>query len=96
MPSACDERVPAHAAIRPPPLTVDAMMTEHAVGRDAGPDLLPAFFNTDTGLARRSLGRLRPLAADVVVPGHGPTFRGTPARAVELALAHGWGAIEGH
>jgi glyoxylase-like metal-dependent hydrolase (beta-lactamase superfamily II) len=69
-------------------LTGDALMTEHAVGRDVGPQLLPAFFNTDTDLARQSLERLRPLAADVVVPGHGPAFRGTPAQAVELALAH--------
>jgi glyoxylase-like metal-dependent hydrolase (beta-lactamase superfamily II) len=69
-------------------LAGDALMTEHAVAHDAGPQLLPAFFNTDTDLARRSLERLRPLPADVVVPGHGPAFRGTPARAVELALAH--------
>jgi glyoxylase-like metal-dependent hydrolase (beta-lactamase superfamily II) len=69
-------------------LTGDALMTEHAVGRDVGPQLLPAFFNTDTDLARQSLERLRPLGADVVVPGHGPAFRGTPAQAVELALAH--------
>jgi glyoxylase-like metal-dependent hydrolase (beta-lactamase superfamily II) len=69
-------------------LAGDALMTEHAVGRDAGPQLLPSYFNTDTGLARRSLERLRPLPADVVVPGHGPAFRGAPAQAVELALAH--------
>jgi glyoxylase-like metal-dependent hydrolase (beta-lactamase superfamily II) len=69
-------------------LAGDAMMTEHAVGRDIGPQLLPAFFNADTDLARQSLERLRPLAADVVVPGHGPAFQGTPARAVELAVAH--------
>jgi glyoxylase-like metal-dependent hydrolase (beta-lactamase superfamily II) len=69
-------------------LAGDALMTEHAVGRDAGPQLLPAFFNTDTGLARHSLERLRPLTAHVVVPGHGPAFGGAPARAVELALAH--------
>jgi glyoxylase-like metal-dependent hydrolase (beta-lactamase superfamily II) len=69
-------------------LVGDAMMTEHAVCRDSGPQLLPAFFNTDDGLARRSLDRLRPLRADVVVPGHGPAFRGTPERAVELAIAH--------
>lgn len=65
-----------------------AMMTEHAVCRDSGPQLLPAFFNTDNALARRSLERLRPLEADVVVPGHGPAFPGTPTRAVELAIAH--------
>jgi len=69
-------------------LVGDAMMTEHAVCRERGPQLLPAFFNTDDGLARRSLERLRPLEAEVVVPGHGPAFRGTPARAVELAIAH--------
>jgi glyoxylase-like metal-dependent hydrolase (beta-lactamase superfamily II) len=75
-----------HAPDRGVLLAGDAMMTQHAVGGDAGPQLLPAFFNTDTGLARRSLQHLRPLDADVVVPGHGPTFRGTPAQAVELAL----------
>ncbi len=69
-------------------LVGDALMTEHAVGRDSGPQLLPVFFNADDDLARRSLERLRPLAADVVVPGHGPAFRGTPAPAVELAVAH--------
>jgi glyoxylase-like metal-dependent hydrolase (beta-lactamase superfamily II) len=69
-------------------LAGDAIMTEHAVGSDAGPQLLPSFFNTDNDLARRSLERLRPLAADVVVPGHGPAFVGAPARAVELAIAH--------
>lgn len=81
---------PGHCSLHLPDrgvlLAGDAMMTEHAVGRHSGPQLLPAFFNTDNDLARRSLERLRPLAADVV-PGHGPAFRGTPARAVELAIA---------
>ena len=63
-------------------------MTEHAVTRSVGPQLLPDFFNTDTGQARASLARLRGLEAEVVVPGHGPAFRGSPDRAVELALAH--------
>jgi glyoxylase-like metal-dependent hydrolase (beta-lactamase superfamily II) len=70
-------------------LAGDALMTEHALARGSeGPQLLPDFFNTDTALARTSLQRLRDLPADVVVPGHGPAFRGSPERAVELALAH--------
>ena len=66
----------------------DALMTEHAVTRSVGPQLLPDFFNTDTGQARASLARLRGLEAEVVVPGHGPAFRGSPEQAVDLALAH--------
>ena len=70
-------------------LVGDALMTGHAVdGRHHGPQLMPAFFNTDTEQARRSLQRLRDLPADVVVPGHGPAHRGTPASAVDLALAY--------
>ena len=68
-------------------LAGDALMTGHALERSEGPQLLPDFFHTDADLARASLAQLRELPADVVVPGHGPAFRGTPARAVELALA---------
>ena len=64
----------------------DAIMTEHAVAPATGPQLLPDFFNRDTELARSSLRALSHLAADVVVPGHGPAFRGTPAAAVSIAL----------
>lgn len=65
----------------------DALMTGHAVTREVGPRLLPDFFNSDTEQARASLERLRGLEAEVVVPGHGPAFRGSPREAVELALA---------
>ncbi len=68
-------------------LAGDALMTGHALARSAGPQLLPDFFQTDVAQARVSLEQLRGLAADVVVPGHGSAFAGTPARAVELALA---------
>ncbi len=68
-------------------LAGDALMTEHALDPGAGPRLLPDFFNTDTSRALRSLEALRGLAGEVVVPGHGPAYRGSPARAVELALA---------
>lgn len=65
----------------------DALMTGHAVARRTGPQLLPGFFNADTARARASLARLRDLPADVVIPGHGPAFRGSPADAVDRALA---------
>ncbi len=70
-------------------LAGDALMTGHALARPTGPQLLPDFFQSDADRARASLEELRGLPADVVVPGHGPAFIGTPARAVELALAHG-------
>jgi len=81
-----------HAALHLPDQGVvvagDALMTDHALAASPGPQLLPDFFNTDTAQARASLQRLRPLSADVVIPGHGPAFYGTPDQAVELALQH--------
>ncbi len=68
-------------------LAGDALMTEHAVAHTTGPQLLPGFFNHDNAQARESLDLLAELPADVVVPGHGPVFRGTPALAVQAALA---------
>jgi len=68
-------------------LAGDALMTEHAVVKTSGPQLLPDFFNHDNEQARASLQALAALKADVVVPGHGPAFRGTPAQAVAAALA---------
>jgi glyoxylase-like metal-dependent hydrolase (beta-lactamase superfamily II) len=65
----------------------DALGTGHAVSRRMGPQQLPAFFDHDRELATRSLQALVPLAADVVVPGHGRPFRGSPAEAVRQALA---------
>ena len=70
-------------------LVGDALMTGHAVTRATGPQLLPDFFNRDTDLARASLRALSGLPAAVVVPGHGPAFRGTPAAAVSAALQAG-------
>lgn len=67
----------------------DALMTQHPIGTDvSGVQLLPDIYNTDTAQAARSLQALRPLSADVVVPGHGPAFVGTPQQAVDRALAN--------
>lgn len=67
-------------------LVGDALMTEHALGQGTGPRLLPDFFNVDSTRARASLESLRHLPADVVVPGHGSAFLGSPSLAVHKAL----------
>jgi glyoxylase-like metal-dependent hydrolase (beta-lactamase superfamily II) len=83
---------PGHAALHVPGrgvlLVGDALMTGHAIARSPGPQLMPHFLNTDPAQARASLQRLRGVAADVVVPGHGPAFIGSPDEAVDLALRH--------
>jgi glyoxylase-like metal-dependent hydrolase (beta-lactamase superfamily II) len=68
-------------------LAGDALMTDHALDHPASPELLPEFFNHDHAQARASLALIADLEADVVVPGHGPVFRGTPAQAVASAIA---------
>ena len=65
----------------------DALMTAHPAGRTAGPQLLPQMFNHDEAAALASLQTLAGLTADVVLPGHGPAWRGSPASAVERAGA---------
>jgi glyoxylase-like metal-dependent hydrolase (beta-lactamase superfamily II) len=68
----------------------DAFCTDHAVSDIDGPQRMPRFFEHDARRAGESLALLEPLAADTVVPAHGPTFRGTPAEVV--AKARGAGA----
>lgn len=73
--------LPQRAAL----LVGDALMTEHALARSRGPALLPDFFNHDSDQARASLATLAALEADVLVPGHGPAYHGSPAQAVAAA-----------
>ena len=65
----------------------DALVTGHAVSRRKGPQLLPSVFNHDNAGCRRSLGALALLDTDVLVPGHGPLWRGPIRHAVAAALA---------
>jgi glyoxylase-like metal-dependent hydrolase (beta-lactamase superfamily II) len=68
-------------------ITGDALVTAHPVARATGPQLCPPMFNHDEAAGLDSLHALAGLPADVVLPGHGPAYRGSPASAVELALA---------
>jgi glyoxylase-like metal-dependent hydrolase (beta-lactamase superfamily II) len=65
----------------------DALITAHPAARNTGPQLCPPMFNHDEAAAVASLQALAGLPADVVLPGHGPAYRGSPASAVERALA---------
>ncbi|BBY49793.1 MBL fold metallo-hydrolase [Mycolicibacterium arabiense] len=65
----------------------DALVTGHPVSKLHGPQLLPGLFNHDQDSCERSLGALGMLDADVVLPGHGPVWRGPIREAAERAAA---------
>lgn len=69
-------------------LSGDALITVDVWDEsDRGPQLIRPEFNVDHDRAVRSLDRLERIEADVVVPGHGRPYRGTPAQAVQEARA---------
>ncbi len=68
----------------------DALVTGHPLIPRPGPQLLPGLFNHDEAGCLRSLEALGRLDTDVLVPGHGPVWRGPIAEAVREAIArHG-------
>lgn len=69
-------------------ITGDALVTHDSLTQQTGPRLLHRAFNLDQDGAVRSLDRLRTLEADVLLPGHGEPFHGSPAEAVETAISH--------
>ncbi|WP_137145922.1 MBL fold metallo-hydrolase [Mycolicibacterium sp. CR10] len=63
----------------------DALVTGHPVASREGPQLLPSMFNHDEDACRRSLATLGALDAEVLLPGHGPVWRGSLRDAVAQA-----------
>ncbi len=63
----------------------DALVTGHPLSTRRGPQLLPSIFNHDQGGCVRSLAALGLLDTDVLLPGHGPVWRGPIREAAELA-----------
>jgi glyoxylase-like metal-dependent hydrolase (beta-lactamase superfamily II) len=63
----------------------DALITGHPVSTRQGPQLLPGLFNHDQDGCVRSLSALGMLDTDVLLPGHGPVWRGPIRDAAEQA-----------
>lgn len=70
-------------------LTGDGLVTEDPISGREGPRMLPAVLHHDPVAALESLQRLRPLAADTLLPGHGAPFKGPADLAVTGALQQG-------
>ena len=65
----------------------DALVTQNLVGKhNDEPQIMQDYFHNDPTLNRESLARLRSVDADLILPGHGVPFHGTPAEAVDKAL----------
>jgi glyoxylase-like metal-dependent hydrolase (beta-lactamase superfamily II) len=63
----------------------DALVTGHPLLTSDGPQLLPELFNHDQDGCVRSLAALGMLDTDVLLPGHGPVWRGSIREASEKA-----------
>ena len=63
----------------------DALVTGHPLLATDGPQLLPELFNHDQDGCVRSLAALGLLDTDVLLPGHGPVWRGSIRDAVAQA-----------
>jgi len=63
-------------------LTGDALVTGHPLSSTTGPQELLGFFHHDRGNLGASLDVIADVDADVIIPGHGPVYRGTPREAV--------------
>ncbi len=67
--------------------TGDALVTRDVLNNhDAAPQLMPDVFHTNPAQARASLDVLSALDTELVLPGHGPPYRGQVAEAAKAAL----------
>ena len=64
----------------------DTIVTGHRTSRRRGPQMLHPMFHNNVPLARASLTRLAEIDAEMILPGHGPSWAGTPAAAIADAL----------
>ncbi len=65
----------------------DALITGHPLLRRGGPQLLPAVFSHSQQNCIRSLSALSLLETEVLLPGHGPVWRGPIREATDAAIA---------
>jgi glyoxylase-like metal-dependent hydrolase (beta-lactamase superfamily II) len=68
-------------------ITGDTLVTGHPTSRRDGPQLLMPMFDHDRAGVLSSLDTLAGLPAEILVPGHCPTWRGPIADATEQARA---------
>jgi glyoxylase-like metal-dependent hydrolase (beta-lactamase superfamily II) len=80
-PGSCSYHLREHGVLA----TGDSLITAHPTTPRRGPQLIGAMFQYDARLAAESLARLRALPGDVMVPGHGPVYRGPIGAAVVTA-----------
>lgn len=88
---ACPGHTPGHCAYQLADhdivITGDALITAHPTSKLLGPQLLPDMFDHDRAQTIRTLRSLRDLPATLVLPGHGPAYRGPIGDAIDRALA---------
>ena len=65
----------------------DSMCTSNPLSRSEGPEVMPKVTNVDDERAVISLDAMEDLEADVILPGHGEPWHGSPATAVKRARA---------
>jgi len=63
-------------------ITGDALVTGHRLSSTTSPQKLTGFFHHDLDAMDASLDVIAEVDADVIVPGHGPVYRGSPRDAV--------------